>query len=252
MGDDEGLLWDIKQEDTEDELFIFAGHTRFVSGKTFSWSNNNDQPVYGPPPVPQSFHHTEIEPAPQAHPPSSDAGNSCVVALPEHGTTRQTGDFMSLSPGYSVQCPYIRSECTHQIETSLPLPSASHRWSNQPPHRLQDLPPEISDLETNRYLHPSTGLSGISGYDVQYQSQLQRPLMSAPLPSQRHHSQYHPLQLPQHSPQQPQQYQHQSHERMTPSFALANLGLASRHSRLDTRWRSFMEDSGLLDSFEAQ
>lgn len=34
-----------------------------------------------------------------------------------------------------------------------------------------------------------------------------------------------------------------------PNMDLADLGLASRDSRLDERWSSFMADSGLLEDF---
>jgi hypothetical protein len=39
---------------------------------------------------------------------------------------------------------------------------------------------------------------------------------------------------------------HGSHSQL-PNAELADLGLAARDSRLDERWSSFMEDSGLLD-----
>ena len=39
----------------------------------------------------------------------------------------------------------------------------------------------------------------------------------------------------------------QSAPEATPNMDLAHLGLASRDSRLDERWGSFMTDSGLLD-----
>lgn len=227
-------------------MSIFAGHTRFVSRKTSSW---NDQSVYGPPAkksaAASSSRHTEFEPTlPSPVPPVSASPSSTLssgwapVPPPEqtHTTARQNGDFIPLSPGDNVQYPYVPSERTHHMEISPSSSSLpSYGWSSQPSYRQQDLP------------------------DIQYQSQPQRPLISAPLPPQQHpqYFQHHQLQLPQHSPQHPQQYQHQSHYETTPSFpapppsaagALADLGLASRDSRLDARWSSFMEDSGLLDS----
>lgn len=43
---------------------------------------------------------------------------------------------------------------------------------------------------------------------------------------------------------------HQHHQAgAPPNMDLADLGLASRDSRLDERWGSFMADSGLLEEF---
>lgn len=270
-GNKEGHLWNIKQEDPEDELSIFAGHTRFVSRNTTSQSYDKDQAIYGPPSVqpvkaaPPSSPRNDAEPTPQlpVPPPAasgSSLGNSWGVIPPpkqEPTNTRCAGDFMSMSSVDNVQYPYVPSERTHEIEASPSSSSSpSYRWSNQPSYSQQDLPSPISQPGTNRHLHSSAGSGGLSGYDtrphIQYPSQPQRPLMSAPSPSRQQYARYL---------QHPQQYHHQTHYGTTLPFqppmqgaggALADLGLTSRDSSLDARWTSFMEDSGLLDSFEAQ
>ena len=40
---------------------------------------------------------------------------------------------------------------------------------------------------------------------------------------------------------------HGGHLQLPPPSELADLGLAARDSRLDERWSSFMQDSGLLE-----
>ena len=40
---------------------------------------------------------------------------------------------------------------------------------------------------------------------------------------------------------------HGGHQQLPPPSELADLGLSARDSRLDERWSSFMQDSGLLD-----
>jgi hypothetical protein len=51
---------------------------------------------------------------------------------------------------------------------------------------------------------------------------------------------------PMYQNQQPPQPQQSG---APPNMDLADLGLASRDSRLDERWGSFMADSGLLEDF---
>jgi hypothetical protein len=245
------MLWKIEQGEDEDELSIFAGHTRFVS----SSNRGRDQLLYAPPPIPPPLkasdpHHSKLEPILQPAP--------SVPTLPkqEHTRTHQTGDFM---PGGNVQYPYVPSERTHRVVTPPSL-SPSYGWSSQQPYPQGEHPsPPISQVNPNNYLHPESG--GISAYDAstRYPSQPRPPLISASLPPTQGHTGYF---AHQEQPQtQSQNYQQQRQYATTPAYyapaqgaggALADLGLASRDSRLDTRWSSFMEDSGLLDSFETR
>lgn len=268
-GDNEGLLWNIKQEDTDDELSIFAGHTRFIAGKT-SWNYDKDHSLYGPPSAPlsakktaappSSSRHAGFEPTPQLHvprvptPPGSALRSGWTSPEQDHGNARQKMDISSLSPVDNMRYPYVPSERTHQMHISPSSPSpSSYTWSTQPSYRHQGIPPPVSQSDANRYLDPNA---------VPAHIQPQRSLAAATLPPQQHPEYFHhQLQPPQHSSQPPQPYQHQTQYETTPPFpvppqgaagALADLGLSSRDSRLDARWSSFMEDSGLLDSFEGQ
>ncbi|KAK0446109.1 fungal-specific transcription factor domain-containing protein [Armillaria borealis] len=142
--DKDGLLWNIKQEDADDELSIFAGHTRFVSAKRLKKSQRDFEPS-------ASFSQF------------SDVGDGTQL-------------------------------------NSVPSMSGTQVWSRQSSQR----PPR----ETGTQYSPPT----------QFPQMYQAPFGSSSQPNVQ--------------PSNP---------------ALADLGLASRDSRLDERWSSFMQDSGLLD-----
>ncbi|KAK0236242.1 fungal-specific transcription factor domain-containing protein [Armillaria nabsnona] len=142
--DKDGLLWNIKQEDADDELSIFAGHTRFVSAKRLKKSQRDFEP---------SASFTQF----------SDVGDGTQL-------------------------------------NSVPSMSGTQVWSRQSSQR----PPRETGTQ---YSAPT-----------QFPQMYQAPFGSSSQPNVQ--------------PGNP---------------ALADLGLASRDSRLDERWSSFMQDSGLLD-----
>lgn len=256
-------------------MSIFAGHTRFVAGKASSWNYYKDQSFYGPPPnplfaknaaaTPFSSHHTKFEPTPQPRvlpvPASSVSSVRSGWTTPEEDNTnkRQKMDILSLPSADNMRYPYVPSERTHQIQMSPSSSSVSYAWPTQSSYRRQGLPPSIFQPDTNHFLDPTAGSSGLPGYDPTHH----RSVAAAQSQPQQHPHffQYHQSQPPQHLPQHPEQYRHQTHYDTALPFpvppqgaagALADLGLVSRDSRLDARWSSFMEDSGLLDSFETQ
>jgi hypothetical protein len=252
-GDEYGMLWTIEQGVGEDELPIFAGHTRFVS----SSSRDRDRLLHAPSPIPPPLkvsvpHHSKLEAIVQPVP--------SVPTPPKQGHTRthQAGRLISLSPGDNVQYPYVPSERTNQAVTPPSL-SPSYGWSSQQPYpQGEHPPPPISQMDSNNYLHPESG--GMTAYDApytHYSSQSRPPLMSASSSPTQGHSGY----LAHQEQPQSQNYQHQRQYATTPTYyapaqdaggALVELGLTSRNSRLDARWSSFMEDSGMLDSPEAR
>lgn len=249
----------------EDELSIFAGHTRFVSAKKSAPKQRDTILKAHSAPSSQARHlamdsssaasyQTTFETA--RHPPQQGMLIPSVVSMEDR---RHKEDFMPLLPiddhQQSIRYPYVPSERTHQTELS-----PSYGWSSQPHH--QPPPSELSLPPLRDYQHTSsTGGHGTVPRQFghqQYGSQLQDPTLSLPpLESQpqaqpQRYSQSLPSNQRYDVVHQDQSHYHQGYVTPTPSTStfnpeLANLGLASRDSRLDERWSSFMQDSGLLE-----
>ncbi|KAJ7600992.1 fungal-specific transcription factor domain-containing protein [Mycena floridula] len=207
---DNGLLWNVKQEDTEDELSIFAGHTRFVSAKRVPAANSVsstvilDRPHYVDS-APLTFEQQPREriisfdgPLPQPQ----RLSHRMSWASGENGSLRdQYQQHSQHSPSSPLTiAPYSYSYDRSRQETgNLGWPERN------PPSYLPDgrtNASRLSSYQQNTFQHPSYNGGGYG-------------------PSQ--------TEPPMHNP------------------GLANLGLAARDSRLDERWSSFMQDSGLLD-----
>lgn len=177
--DKDGLLWNIKQEDADDELSIFAGHTRFVSAKRLKKSQRDFEP------------------------------NASFT------------QFSDVSDGTQLN--------------SVPSMSGTQVWSRQSSQR----PPR------------ETGYIPVADRSLQYSYSYDRSRPAPSDPGYGYPSSYRSTQYS--APTQfPQMYQAPFGSSSQPSVqpgnpALADLGLASRDSRLDERWSSFMQDSGLLD-----
>ncbi|KAF9459093.1 fungal-specific transcription factor domain-containing protein [Collybia nuda] len=287
-GDNGGLLWNIKQEDTDDELSIFAGHTRFVSGKrTTAQPEVTTNTNYYPPPAQQ------VIPAPtpaqqyrvSAPHPGPEPSQSIHSWVPPANNRE---GYMTLPRLEEIEAPiqyqYVPSERTHQLEAP-----ASYGWSNEAPrptipptpqqYRSLEPPPAPMQYSTGNMEHfvprpPPPMSASVSQQSRQHHNQLthQQHLHQR---EQLHHLHPHPPQPQSHSQQyfQPHQQQpnphlqhhpdsyhqhpqYQHHYATTPAFQsngpppnaeLSDLGLAARDSRLDERWSSFMEDSGLLE-----
>lgn len=253
-GDNGGMLWNIKNEDTDDELSIFAGHTRFLSVKKGPGSS-----IASGPSASGSGPHI-----PPYHEP-------LFVHQPHH-SRRMVVDVDSFQHGEGPPPLFQRS---------------SHRMSwtagDPPPHIPRDyaqinaMPPPVHMDERLQYSYSydrssRVGLEGGYGWsDQQTSSHSYHPnpgpatirlsphqfQQSSPVES-------YPNQHP-HHPHHPSQSQVQTQTGLYPSSytgvhppngnlnhamnnsELADLGLAARDSRLDERWSSFMQDSGLLD-----
>ena len=207
----DGALWSITTEDTEDELDIIAGRTRFVSVKKqgcassdigstvqHDHSSFDTQPreriisFETPPPVSHRLSHRMSWTAGDSHGSLRDEYNQSGAAMPPH-------------PNASVQYNY-------SYDRSRPEGAAAeYAWPAPGPSR-----------------QPYHGIPG---------SRMEHPYHSSyPPPLHGSFANEYPG-VPTTVGQQPGMHHTE----------LANLGLAARDSRLDERWSSFMHESGLLD-----
>ncbi|KAF8878384.1 fungal-specific transcription factor domain-containing protein [Gymnopilus junonius] len=219
-----GMYWNIKEEETEDELSIFAGHTRFVNAK-----RNPDSTTTSPP------HSIRLEPSPPFH-----INIPSNFPLPSIGSGSSSNNWDQTIPLH-VSDPYIPP----------PTGAQPHPYSSVEPASQQI---SASDIRSSTYGWP-LGPS--------------QPPHSAPT---SYHHQIHPIiitwtrtpfnrQPLRQSSSQPGLYamyatggapDYRVQAEGPTTMDLANLGLASRDSRLDERWSSFISDSGLLSDFRGQ
>ncbi|GJE99289.1 fungal-specific transcription factor domain-containing protein [Phanerochaete sordida] len=238
----DGALWNIKVEDGDDELDIFAGRTRLVSSKRPSPSPacSNSEPrsaqSYIPPPPTQQF-ASRPQQQQQIYPPSlpslpplrvpettgpGQAGPSGVKWMPpqsaqtynspdvyvqSHQSTPRQDVYGSASPTYPMSTYGWSGEGTPHV----------NQLAQQPPHHraqypLQTMPPTSSPYPPEM-LYPAEGYAHVPPHAHAHGR--------APVPS-------------------PGAY-------VPPPQELVNLGLVSRESRLDERWTTFMHESGYLD-----
>ncbi|KAF9474117.1 hypothetical protein BDN70DRAFT_885189 [Pholiota conissans] len=321
--DTAGILWNIKQEDkSDDELSIFAGHTRFVSAKrpdgpTSATAQNArfepSPPLYpvvpsqAPPPSAEHLPPDQESSMQQQHsrnaprtrtivPPHYNQQVPCI-SLSNSASSSSSGiaeswpapisissrDQYLASSGEPLQYQYVPSERTHQQheQTELPSSAASYGWPGD--HQLQQQ--NMGSIPSIRMQPPSSFQShqqqcppiATQGQPLQHQQfhvhaahvasvdlQPQHPHAhyASQYPSQAsqsdtvHHSQQSSrrqsmnqnAQYPMYDGTGPT-YHPQQQSGAPPNMDLADLGLASRDSRLDERWGSFMADSGLLEDF---
>lgn len=258
-----GLLWSIKQEDTgDDELDIFAGRTRFVSAKQpsvalppsngSSWSKqyqDSGQPVYAHDP-----HLPSIHPPLPRHPNQSQSQ--------PHGHLHQPHD--SGEPQQVTRNPASLGYAPETVRPMLEPWASERRQSDVYSHATASVPIARARLGTTQFQSVSVD---------QYPSQegrsmfMESPSTSYPWPDPPSHKQYSSSTGPHYDQGQysgahshqcaSPMHTHHQHTYTTPAFhgtnihpahpELAALGLAARDSRLDARWSSFMQDSGLLE-----
>ncbi|KAF7377431.1 Zn(2)-C6 fungal-type domain-containing protein [Mycena sanguinolenta] len=282
-GDNSGLLWNmsgvlgpsglpvkVKQEEPDDELSIFAGRTRFVSGQ-----RSNQQSSQAFPQRPQPHQRVRVRQQQQrTQGPMEDEA-------PSYGSYDQR----QYAAQYPAQQPPLR-----QRQLSMPSSSSSfHRihdingrpavnvnvnmtWdSREYPQSAHDYVPSDERVrhaphqQQHQFYAPDGTMPSIppppsapyawpvDSYGFDAEPQLQHPHHQQPErhpPHQQQHSPYpHPHSQQQYNhgqgmydenPQHAAAYQAHNAE-------LAQLGLSSRDSRLDERWSTFMEDSGLLE-----
>ncbi|KAJ3976024.1 hypothetical protein EV361DRAFT_1001583, partial [Lentinula raphanica] len=220
----DGELWNIKKEESDpnDELSIFAGHTRLVAANnampmSSESSNaglqnaNTTNGWYG-----QNARHRENHE--MHHPPTISIPPAPVPSSMDERSPHQPMQFNFSYDRSSRSGPSpIATTSTYSWSPNSPYPP---RHSSSPvrlTHPQYGAPPASTHSDTTMHAFHNPPLSahmysgpGVAGFVP--------PVSSHPLP----------MQPPGNS-------------------ALADLGLASRDSRLDERWSSFMQDSGLLD-----
>ncbi|KAJ7312995.1 fungal-specific transcription factor domain-containing protein, partial [Mycena albidolilacea] len=270
-GDNSGLLWNmtgvlgpgglpvkVKKEEADDELSIFAGHTRFVSGQV---QRGQQSALAFPvqqqqPPQHHQQQQQQVQVRQQQQRPQGQIQDEMQYGSYDAERQRQ----------YPAQYPAQQPPPPRQRQLSMPSSSSFHgaddmgrptRMQHTHQHQQhqfympggvrmqQSIPPPPSAP----YAWP------VDSYEFDAEAQPQHP---HPHQQQQHHPHY------QHSQQQPHhEYGHdQGHNRgmyAHPQHAaayqarnaeLAQLGLAARDSRLDERWSTFMEDSGLLEGID--
>ncbi|KAJ7444602.1 fungal-specific transcription factor domain-containing protein [Mycena galericulata] len=267
-----GLPVKVKKEEPDDELSIFAGHTRFVSGQV-----QRGNPVTFPA---QQQQQQQMHNQPQQRRPSAPMQN---------GEQMQYGSYEASSEmQYPAQVSAMQEPPPRQRQHSMPSSSSSFHPLQPPlqrptptinvdlhwdqhhpdyPHSAQDYvqaPRSTVDERSMRqdqfYAVDGTRIPpppqapyawpveayGIEGEHAQNHHQQQ----------QQQHREHHPHYQPHpHHPQQPYAHMyphpHPQHAAYQAHNAeLAQLGLAARDSRLDERWSTFMEDSGLLEGID--
>jgi len=216
-----GSRWNLKQEDSEDELAIFSGRTRFVSSKRGSLS-------------PASFSPQPME-----------------INTSSYPLSQREAQPLSAAPSYYSDASMSSS------------PSIDH-WASEPrrdeyvePRREQYIP--MSDRHMSQQYQP------LSHYRTQEHTPVPSPVSYQWQQDHNVPSQYYGGQIEQpyapaahhdnYGQQQPQIFPASfqgGRQPLPPLSELADLGLAARDSRLDERWSSFMQDSGLLDEVHNQ
>ncbi|KAG6829926.1 hypothetical protein H0H87_009784 [Tephrocybe sp. NHM501043] len=292
----EGVLWQMptmkrEQHDSDDELAIFAGHTRFVSSRK---PNHDSMPSSTQPQAPQY----------QPSPPLSSINGWPGPAEYTISVSPTPGEKSAMLP---LHYPYAPSErSTHSLRLDLDLEifrprlQPQHVWEEESPvthvsmqgyssHQQQG---SISQMQM---MGPPLPASRVA--PSQPQPPPQRVFYTSSHPHPQHHPQPHPQEThPPQSAQHPhavhpyahvQQYQahqpqqaypqhpqphvhilpqhHAQHQDLPQGYPqqqvapthlpgnaeLADLGLAARDSRLDERWSSFMHESGILEDINA-
>ncbi|KAJ3502601.1 hypothetical protein NLJ89_g8811 [Agrocybe chaxingu] len=285
-GDKGGLLWNIKQEDTEDELSILAGRTRFISTKKGDSSNSTpphttrfepSPPLYPvaappapepmqiqisiPPPIIGSGYQVPSQPPP---PPSSSSSMSSMssswepqsrdeyMAPPMESNYSYSSSQRTTQPPPNITAPYNWSTESRQHSAGSSMQHRPVASSSQQQHH-PNLPPP-----SQQYHMQSAPIERQGYYNSQYQPQSHsRAHPHSHMPPQH----YAPQPLASSSSQHPSQHPSYSMYNPNPGYSatgvgpagsnvdLADLGLVSRDSRLDERWGSFMADSGLLEDY---
>lgn len=214
-----GQQWGVKVEpDDDDELDIFAGRTRFISAKrptSFNVgyadpSSSNTYLAVGSTEQPAAQIYRPGPAADWVHP-ASDRGGRFDMHHPDNAAA---------------------TSASTNVSTQLWRQPQGADYSYAPPHHVSHPGASHAHHAPAPVVGPSTYWAPASDTSPQYS----QPPLSAPH-SQPHAYQYNSSSAaPYHGqPSQP-----------VPT-ELAGLGLASRDSRLDERWTSFMRDSGYFD-----
>ncbi|KAJ6564638.1 fungal-specific transcription factor domain-containing protein [Mycena capillaripes] len=293
-GETAGVLWNmtgvlgptgqpvkVKKEEPDDELSIFAGHTRFVSGQmqrgtqgsTLPFPMQQQQrqqqqqqqqqirtqlPLQRPIEDEMSYRSYEIQPHrqypaqyPAQEPPPRQRQHSMPSTSNYHAAMQEIARPIP-TVNVNVNMSWDSREYPQSAHDYVsPLSAMEERMQHQHQHQQHHqfyssdgrMPPPLPPPPSAPYAWP------VDSYGLEAEAQ--------PQPShhqqQEQHTQYQP-----HPHQQQQQQYNQgmyAHPQHTAAYQahnaeLARLGLAARDSRLDERWSNFMEDSGLLEGID--
>ena len=263
----DGALWNIKSENDEDELDIFAGRTAVVASKKPSPTLAHiAAPVPGPSQIngngcgsgngsgPGAGLQLITPPTtiPIAPIPGSSNGIPLTDAWPvhshshTHSHTQGTGAQIQHAPSPFESQPSHQAQQMHQASYRMgfshpapPAPQQSaqgYQWVGQ--HSPNSLTPPAQGYGAGiSPTHAGHGHGQYSPHPSPFPSDadlLQRYANATPNPG---------AQFQQARGSHPQQ---SSSSHFAPPNELVNLGLASRHGRLDERWTSFMHENGFL------
>ncbi|KAF7358327.1 Zn(2)-C6 fungal-type domain-containing protein [Mycena venus] len=236
-GNNSGLQWKLTcvlgpgglpvkvKEEPEDELFIFAGHTRFVSERIQRGQQSSLTFPAQQPPRQQQCLHGQM---PEEMSYRSHEESSHRQSIPSSSSFHAMHEMGRPTPTVNVNMAWDLGDypqSAHDCSSPLPVMDESAQRAHQQQHRFytpdesrmpHSIPPFLSAL----YAWP------VDSYGVEAEPQ------------------------PQHSHSQQQQYAyspqaaaaHQAH-----NVELAQLGLEMRASHFGKTWSTFMEDNGLFD-----
>jgi len=217
----------------DDELSIFAGHTRFVSAKKLPATTVASTPS----------------------PPSTMTAYSALTQ-PQH---RYSTHALAVSDGADRELPTVDFERYVAFTLPPPYPTVPSEWKHRDDTAAYDTNNRNGGKAVRQQFYHQLApnpraeyTSGTALREAQYYPPQHRvPRQPQPLYDpyvQDHHRPYPPDAYFAEQQQQPV-YQADTY---LPNSELVNLGLAARDSRLDERWSAFMEDSGLLEDVNLQ
>ncbi|KAI0075317.1 hypothetical protein K474DRAFT_1664369 [Panus rudis PR-1116 ss-1] len=286
VGRPDGTHWSILPETDVDELEVFAGKTMLVEASKRPSPSPGVPPASDFPPLHVNTGHFEQSYTPPIISPPSAPPIPRLPEVASDNTWYNQAYPMQYSSS-SHQDPSGRSDYSMSPSYNGPPPAyqQSQQWMpphSLPSHQMQPQPqshtpprvqlPQLPQLPQQPPLHPTQHTSHGAPVHAHHQQLAHRNSLSNlqyPEPGTAH---YHNHRAPAHPPQ-PQSQPPPPHPGYIPDRSsqtgvyqpgcsypnvppprtyvppeeLVNLGLASRESRLDERWTSFMHESGYLD-----
>ncbi|KAH9851966.1 hypothetical protein C2E23DRAFT_828394 [Lenzites betulinus] len=263
----DGALW--KTEQDEDALDIFAGRTAVVSSKRTSPAPAGAQIAGLAQPAPRSADALPLitPPTPIAIPIAPGMGSSAGSGRGGGGVPLADAWAMHqhahASGSYNAPHPAMQAAPQHAYHRSLSFSQQPQQgfggWVGQEHSPTPLTPPAVAQQQQQQYGGGGGGGGGQmspGGYAGAAFGPANADLMqryaaggyAQGLPAHAHqHTHAHAHHQHQQHQQQAGGQGHEHHgQHFAPPSELVNLGLASRHGRLDERWTSFMHENGFL------
>ncbi|KAK7052073.1 Zn(2)-C6 fungal-type domain-containing protein [Favolaschia claudopus] len=264
-GDDSGVLWNmagvlgpdglpvkaIKKEEPEDELSIFAGHTRFVSGQVQRAQHSSlafpSQPLSAPPPPEDHMPIRQLQQRPQGQPMQDEMSYGSYDASPqrrfpvqypaqERPQPRQRQVSMPNTSSFHVMHDMRRPAPTVNVNVNMTwdpreYPQSAHDYHASPHSAVEErMPPQHPHQQQSHAFYAPNGTRTqhsippppsapyawpVDSYGTDDEPQPQYAHHHS-LEEQRHPHHYQHPQHPQHAqhsqhPQHPQHAQHSQH-----------------------------------------